>query len=131
MHFAAAEPSFPGVSFNIRIVTLEGSPWFVAADVCRALEMDVAKGTYKWLAPIDADQKQLLTAKKLPQLFCGTSAPSTMLLSESGLYKLILRSDKPQARAFQDWVTRTVLPSIRATGSYVVGEEKLADPATP
>lgn len=40
------------------------------------------------------------------------------VISESGLYKLIMRSDKPQAKPFQDWVTREVLPSIRKTGSY-------------
>ncbi|MBS7705189.1 BRO-N domain-containing protein [Chelatococcus asaccharovorans] len=43
-----------------------------------------------------------------------------VLGSESGLYKLIMRSDKPEARAFQDWVTREVLPAIRKTGSYVL-----------
>ncbi|MBB3175603.1 prophage antirepressor-like protein [Endobacter medicaginis] len=47
------------------------------------------------------------------------------LISESGLYKLVMRSDKREARLFQDWVTRVVLPTIRQTGAYVVGEEKL------
>ena len=45
------------------------------------------------------------------------------LISESGLYKLVMRSDKPEAKQFQDWVTRDVLPAIRKTGSYVAGEE--------
>lgn len=45
-----------------------------------------------------------------------------MLISESGLYKLIMRSDKPQARDFQDWVTRVVLPAIRKDGAYIMGE---------
>ncbi len=48
------------------------------------------------------------------------------LVSESGLYKLVMRSDKPQARLFQDWVTRDVLPAIRKDGAYVMGEEKVA-----
>jgi len=47
------------------------------------------------------------------------------MVSESGLYKLIMRSDKPQAKAFQDWVTRSVLPAIRKDGMYVMGEEKM------
>jgi len=47
------------------------------------------------------------------------------LLSESGLYKLIMRSDKPTARPFQDWVTRDVLPAIRKDGAYIMGEEKV------
>lgn len=48
------------------------------------------------------------------------------LISESGLYKLVMRSDKPAAREFQDWVTRTVLPAIRKDGMYVMGEENVA-----
>jgi prophage antirepressor-like protein len=56
----------------------------------------------------------------------GVGMTHAQLVSKSGLYKLIMRSDKPQARAFQDWVTRVVLPAIRKTGGYVVGEEKVA-----
>ncbi|MDZ4192496.1 MAG: BRO family protein, partial [Pseudomonas sp.] len=41
----------------------------------------------------------------------------------SGLYKLVVRSKKPEARAFQDWVTRVILPAIRKDGAYVLGEE--------
>ncbi len=46
----------------------------------------------------------------------------SLCVSESGLYKLIMRSDKPAARAFQDWVTRDVLPAIRKDGGYIMGE---------
>ena len=48
------------------------------------------------------------------------------LASESGLYKLIIRSNKPEARPFQDWATRDVLPAIRKDGGYIMGEEKVA-----
>jgi len=48
-----------------------------------------------------------------------------VLVSESGLYKLIMRSDKPAAKRFQDWVTREVLPALRKDGLYVMGEEKV------
>ena len=47
------------------------------------------------------------------------------LINESGLYKLIMRSDKAEAKAFQDWVTRDVLPAIRKDGGYIDGEEKV------
>jgi prophage antirepressor-like protein len=47
-------------------------------------------------------------------------------MSESGLYKLIMRSDKPAARSFQNWVSRVVMPSIRKDGLYIAGEEKVA-----
>lgn len=45
---------------------------------------------------------------------------------ENGLYKLIMRSDKPEARDFQNWVTRVVLPAIRKDGAYIIGEEKVS-----
>jgi hypothetical protein len=50
------------------------------------------------------------------------------VISESGLYKLIMRCDKPEARGFQDWVSQDVLPSIRETGSYIKGEETFTGP---
>ncbi|WP_319237465.1 BRO family protein [uncultured Propionivibrio sp.] len=53
-------------------------------------------------------------------------APTATLISESGLYKLIMRSDKPGAKPFQDWVTKVVLPAIRKDGAYIMGEEKVA-----
>lgn len=59
-------------------------------------------------------------------LFVGNAA-RIALVSESGLYKLIMRSDKPEARAFQDWVSREVLPSIRKTGSFVTGQASLVE----
>ena len=55
----------------------------------------------------------------------GPRCPSLGLISESGLYKLVMRSDKPEARQFQDWVTRVVLPAIRKDGGYIQGEEKV------
>jgi len=61
------------------------------------------------------DEKRVLTKKTHPQLFCGSTWHTTML-SESGLYKLITRSDKADAKPFQEWVTRDVLTSIRKTG---------------
>jgi prophage antirepressor-like protein len=56
----------------------------------------------------------------------NTSQKTTALICESGLYKLIMRSDKPEAARFQGWVTQDVLPTIRKTGAYVMGEEKVA-----
>lgn len=48
------------------------------------------------------------------------------VISESGLYKMVMRSNKPEARLFQDWVTQVVLPAIRKDGAYILGEEKVA-----
>ena len=51
--------------------------------------------------------------------------PNKTVISESGLYKLVMRSDKPDACAFQDWLAREVLPAIRKDGAYLLGEEKV------
>lgn len=102
-------------SFAIRIVTIDGNPWFVAADVCRALGICHA---YKAVAPLSPDERNH------HQMMNG-GRPAA-IISESGLYKVIMRSDKPNARQFQDWVTRDVLPAIRKDGGYILGEEKVA-----
>lgn len=58
-------------------------------------------------------------------LATGKGMSQAKLLSESGLYKFVMRSDKEQARPFQDWVTREVLPAIRKDGRYIRSEEKV------
>lgn len=133
----AAGPTFLGApimgditnfKFNtnvIRVVTIEGEPWFAAADVCRAVEMDITKGTERWLRGTDRSERRVVTRDDYPVLFRGDRAPSVTIISESALYRMILRSDKPQAKPFQDWVTKEVLPAIRKDGMYVKGEEKL------
>ena len=98
---------------QVRVVTIKGEPWFVAADVCRALGLE---NTTKALKALDTDQQRLTRVQ-------GMRGSSANLISESGLYKLVLRSDKAEARQFQDWVTREVLPAIRKDGGYVLGED--------
>ncbi|UTH29458.1 BRO family protein [Ectopseudomonas hydrolytica] len=102
-----------GNNFPVRIVELNGQPWFVAKDVCLAIGRAWCGSS---LAPLNADEKGM-TLVVTP----GGSQHLTVI-SESGLYKLIMRSDKPQARLFQDWVTRDVLPAIRKDGAYIMGE---------
>jgi prophage antirepressor-like protein len=108
------------VTHKVRVVTIDGAPWFVAADVCRVLGMDLAAGTSQWLVGLATDEKHKATRRDLPELFSGTSAGSLTIISEPGLYKLIMRSNKLVARPFQDWVTREVLPAIRETGGYML-----------
>lgn len=104
---------------NIRVVELDGQPWFVASDVRRVLGIAQAGSNFTFLSK---DEVQ-----PLPRgLTSGKGMGRALVLSESGLYKFILRSDKPEAKAFQDWVTRVVLPAIRKDGAYVMGEEKVA-----
>ncbi|WP_375699788.1 BRO family protein [Pseudophaeobacter sp. TrK17] len=106
---------------QVRVVSRDGSPWFVAKDVCDVL--GIVNPT-RAVASLDRDEKELHTVKGLG------GAQSTNIISESGLYALIFQSRKAEAKAFRKWVTSTVLPSIRKTGSYVAGEERL-DPTAP
>ncbi|WP_083781585.1 BRO-N domain-containing protein [Roseovarius sp. 217] len=62
------------------------------------------------------------TSKVSRSHFEGRGGKPMVIVTESGLYKLVMRSDKPEAKAFQDWVTGTVLPSIRKDGGYIMGE---------
>ncbi|MGF6226221.1 prophage antirepressor-like protein [Inquilinus ginsengisoli] len=101
---------------RIRTVTIDGAPWFAAIDVCRAIGLLVDKrGTFHHLVRLNPREKRPAT----PVLKKGMPGQPATLISESGLYKLILRSQRsPTAKPFQDWVTREVLPTIRREGAY-------------
>lgn len=101
---------------NVRVVEIDGGPWFVAADVSAILGLGNASMACRVLG---SDEKRTATRATNINLFAdGRGSARLILISESGLYKLVMRSDKPAARAFQDWVTRDVLPAIRKTGTY-------------
>lgn len=93
----------------IRVVTLKGDPWFVGNDACVVLGISHFGNAYSRLDPDEVI--------KVPRADIGMrQGKKAVLISESGLYKLIMRSDKPQAKPFQDWVTKVVLPAIRKDG---------------
>jgi len=97
-------------------VELDGNPWFIAKDVASHIGYRQAGDAVRILFPDEKGTHQVRTP----------GGPQFMsIISESGLYKLIMRSDKPQARECQDWVTRVVLPTIRKEGVYVAGEENI------
>lgn len=104
---------------TIRVVELDGEPWFVAVDVCKTLGFALNKkgipNTSQACRPLNADERGVYLINT-PQPKCPEYSQKLTLITESGLYKLIMRSDKPEARAFQDWVTQVVLPSIRKDG---------------
>lgn len=116
--------AFEGQS-NIRVVMKDGEPWFVAKDVCDALGLSNSRKAVKAL---DDEEKSTVTKSY------GTSPkggnPNVTIISESGLYTLIFRSNKPEAEVFSKWVTKEVLPSIRKTGAYslrpTISPEELA-----
>jgi prophage antirepressor-like protein len=97
---------FDGLS--LRAMLRDGDPWFVAGDACRALDL---ANVSQAVSRLDDDERTLITGEGLP--FAGIT-----LVSESGLYSLILVSRKPEAKRFKKWVTKDVIPSIRKTGSY-------------
>jgi prophage antirepressor-like protein len=118
---------------TVRVVTIDDAPWFVAADVCRALGLPVENGTTMHVSKLRPDEKRKIRVGDMtPSQDLGTpsgglnASTTFVIVSESGLYKLIMRSNKPEAREFQNWLTRIVLPAIRKHGGYIVGEEKLA-----
>ena len=106
------------------MIDIDGEPWFVAADVCETLGLKPApsNGSYQNHYRRFASDELGLQVVASPN---GKSI-RMKLVSESGFYKLVLRSTKPEATDFQDWVTRVVLPAIRKDGGYVMGEEKVA-----
>lgn len=102
---------------EIRVVEIEGNPWFVAKDALAG--MGYPQTSHANILKKLADDEVILK-----QIQKGVRSVS--LISESGVYKLVMRSDKPEAQRFQDWITRDVLPAIRKDGAYIMGEEKVA-----
>lgn len=92
---------------EVRTAVINDEPMFCLIDICKALEIKNATDVAKRL---DEDE--------LTRLNLGSRAGETNFTTESGLYAVILRSDKPNAKKFRKWVTAEVLPSIRKTGSY-------------
>lgn len=103
---------------------IEDKPWFVAADIRAALDMVRGGANFDFLREDEVRVLEKKGCNQITPLFTGRANRIT-LLSESGLYKFVLRSDKLVARRFQDWLTREVLPALRKDGMYVMGEEKV------
>ena len=93
-----------------RSIMIDGEPWFVATDVCRALEIG---DPHKAVSRLDEDEKG---RNSIPTL---GGIQELITVSESGLYSLVLGSRKPEAKAFKRWITHEVIPSIRKHGAYV------------
>ena len=95
----------------VRVINRDGEPWFVAKDVCDILDLGNSRDA---VSSLDADEKDVGIADT-------PGGKQTMsLVNESGLYSLIFRSRKDEAKKFRRWVTHDVLPSIRKTGGYTV-----------
>lgn len=100
---------------SVRVVMLDGAPWFSAADVCKALDIANSRDA---IAKLDADEKMTVG---LTDGHSGTrgGAQKMGFVNEPGLYALMMRSRKPEAKAFQRWIIHEVIPCIRKHGGYL------------
>lgn len=102
----------------VRTMNVSGEPWFVLKDVCDVLGLSTPARVAERLDSDEVSQAHLIDSM-------GRSQEMT-IISESSLYNVILRSDKPEAKPFRKWVTSVVLPSIRKNGGYIAGQEELS-----
>lgn len=99
---------------QVRTMVINGSPWFVAKDVCECLDINNSRQA---LARLDSDEKNSVILND------GTPGnPEKGIVNEYGLYSLVLSSRKPSAKAFKRWITHEVIPAIRKHGAYMTGE---------
>ena len=106
---------------QVRTVEQDGQTWFVAADVCRVLDI---QNVTQAISRLDEDERAMLNIGRLGEI---------NVVSESGLYTLVLGSRKQEAKAFKRWITHEVIPAIRAHGGYLTPqkiEEALLNPDT-
>lgn len=114
---------FANPQFRVRVIMRCADPWFVAKDACDCLELT---NVSKACQTLDEDEKDIT------KVYTLGGSQDMMLISESGLYTLIMRSNKPEAKVFRKWVTSEVLPSIRKTGGYGIRtvDDMINDPDT-
>jgi prophage antirepressor-like protein len=98
---------------EVRIVQKDGEPWWVLKDVCEVLGISKYRDT---AARLEDDEREPIRVDTLG------GAQEMLCVNESGLYNVILRSDKPEAKPFRKWITSEVLPSIRKHGAYMTPE---------
>jgi prophage antirepressor-like protein len=109
MHELQLQRVFNYQERQVRTVTMDGEPWFVAKDVCDVLEIENSRDTVRRL---DEDEKGVGIIDTLG------GNQEMAIINEPGLYSLILTSRKPEAKEFKRWITHEVIPAIRKTGSY-------------
>lgn len=102
---------------QLRTIQRDDGLWWVLRDVCRVLNIGNVTDTKKRLDADEVDLADLIDTMGRVQ--------STTIINEPGLYAVILRSDKPEAKAFKRWVTHDILPTIRKTGAYGASQAQI------
>lgn len=122
--------SFSFAEQSVRVIERDDGPWWIAADLAEILGY---RDTYDLTRNLDDDEKGTHNVRPLYSGNTPHGGPQEMtIISESGLYNAIFRSRRPEARAFRRWVTGTVLPQIRRTGSFaLLADEPAHDPTPP
>ena len=116
--------TFENAQFGqVRTVMQNGEPWFVAADVCRVLEISNSRMA---VSKLDDDERAAVSLTDTSSNGV-TQNRSMSIVNEPGLYGLVLTSRKPEAKAFKRWITHEVIPSIRKSGGYIAGQERMTD----
>lgn len=110
---------FTYAGHDVRTLTIDGEPWFVAADVCRILDIGNAR-----MAVARLDEDGVSSADVIDSM--GRTQRASVV-NEPGLYELVFLSRKPEAKAFKRWITHDVLPTIRKTGRYGSDVDMLAN----
>ena len=118
---------FPATGQQVRTLLVDAEPWFVAADVCAILGI---RNATQAVRSLDDDETQIIDVSAGQETLCldegwlTSRNPRIALVSEPGLYKLIMRSNKPQAKTFQRWIAHDVLPTLRRTGRFEIAERQ-------
>lgn len=99
---------------EVRTIEINGEPWFVLKDVCDILDI---KNATQCAARLDESERSMFNIGRQGEV---------NIINESGLYKVIFQSKKPEAKQFTTWVTSDVLPRIRKTGGYIEGSDELS-----
>lgn len=109
--------------YKVRTLTFEtGQTWWVLKDVCEVLGLSNPSRVAQRL---DDDEVSKFDLRPNSELGRGLLNTEANIVNETGLYRIVLRSDKPEAKEFQRWVTHDVLPSIRMHGGYMLGQERM------
>lgn len=107
---------------KVRTLAINKEPWFVGKDVADVLGYQ--NGSRDVNRHVEEEDRQTV------EIFDGTQRRKVKVINESGLYSLILSSDLPKAKEFKHWITSEVLPSIRRTGSYSLGNDEYSKKST-
>lgn len=126
-------PLFQFKGHQLRHIMIEGEPWFHATDVCNIVGLSVggvAGSVTRYLQRLRTDERRVVGRGEqiASAIFEATFASKITFINESGLYKLIMRSDKPEAKAFQDWVTPRSCDGHSSEKSLINYQRKFSAP---